>query len=50
MSDDQTKDTDPKIDRESGDDDVETEGHLKPNVNGTGQLDQEGVAPDDREY
>lgn len=50
MSDDRTKDTDPKIDRESGDDDLETEGHVKPNMDPTGELDQDGVPPEDREY
>lgn len=50
MSDDQKQGVELEIDRESGDDDLETEGHVKPNADGTGELDQEGVAPDDRDY
>lgn len=48
MSDDRKQDADPKIDRENGDNDLETEGHLKP-MNPIGEIDQDGVPPEGRE-
>lgn len=45
MSDDQKQDIDPKIDREGGDDNLETEGYVKPNVDGTGELDEDRKPP-----
>jgi hypothetical protein len=50
MSDDRAKDTDPKIDREIGDNDPETEGHVKPNMDPTGEIDESDVPREDREY
>ncbi len=49
MSDDRKQNTDPKTDRESGDDDLETEGHVKPNMDPVGKIDEDGVPPEDRE-
>ena len=49
MSDDQERDTAPKLDRESGDDDLETEGHVKPNMDPTGEIDESDVPPQERD-
>jgi hypothetical protein len=33
----------------NGDNDLETEGHVKPNMDPVGEIDQGGVPPEDRE-